>query len=280
MRRFLTISLLNINEAQLTINVLEKLAHLSAHTWSVQLIVVDNGSYPDQVQQLLEWFSATKHQFEEVIFLASSSNLGSTGGRNAALKLASGDNVLILDNDVILPDDPHWLETLWNWLEEYPEVGLVGPMLVFANHPNIVQVAGIGLTDRGRVGYLNRAQHIDTLPPTPAQVVASPAACWLLRRKAQQEVGLFSEEFYPVQYEDVDLCVRLGLVGWKIICDRSIRIQHIENVTTRNLKDHPFARMTVKHGMQFREKWADFLPKIATIVDKDIYWGPIPNDQA
>jgi hypothetical protein len=29
--------------------------------------------------------------------------------------------------------------------------------------------------------------------------------------------------------------------------------------------------------MQFRKKWTDILPQIATLSDEDIYWGPIPR---
>ena len=149
--------------------------------------------------------------------------------------------------------------------------------MVFADSPHLVQGAGIGLTPRGRVGYLSRGEPVEHIPSTVVKVVASPSACWLVRKEAQQAVGLLSDEFYPVQYEDVDFCVRLGLVGWKVLCDRSIRIKHIENVTTRALDDHPFARLTVRQGMRFREKWADILPQIASITDNDIYWGAIPR---
>ena len=90
-------------------------------------------------------------------------------------------------------------------------------------------------------------------------------------------MGLFSDEFYPVQYEDIDFCVRLGLAGWKILCDRRIKIKHIEHVTTRNLEDYAFDRLTVRQGLRFREKWADILPDIATITEDDIYWGAIPR---
>jgi GT2 family glycosyltransferase len=98
-----------------------------------------------------------------------------------------------------------------------------------------------------------------------------------MRREAQEAVGLLSDEFYPMQYEDVDFCVRLGLAGWKIICDRSVRIKHIGNVTTRNLEDHSYARLAVRQGMRFREKWAEVLPKIATITEDEVYWGPVPR---
>ena len=275
--RCLTASLLNINEAQLTIDVLEKLACLSGEDWAVQLIVVDNGSRDDQVRQLADWFSANRGCFEDTLFVAAFRNLGANGGRNVALRLASNDRILILDNDLILPDDSAWLEALWQRMEKDPQIGIVGPMLVFADHPDIVQGAGIGLTSQGRVAYLNRAKPVDSVTPTQVEVVASPAACWLIRREAQQAVGLFSDEFYPMQYWDVDFCVRLVLGGWKILCDRSVRMKHIENVTTRKLKDHPYARVSVRHGMQFREKWAAVLPKIATVTEDEIYWGPIPR---
>jgi GT2 family glycosyltransferase len=163
-------------------------------------------------------------------------------------------------------------------MDDDPRIGILGPVLVFSDYPDIVQAAGVGLTDRGRVGYLDRAEPVTSIPSSPIEVTAMLAACWLLRKEAQQAVGLFSDEFYPGQFEDIDLCVRLGQAGWGILCDRSVRIQHIENVTSRNLEDYSFERLTVRQGMRFREKWVGILPDIATITDDAIYWGPIPRD--
>jgi GT2 family glycosyltransferase len=275
--RRLTASLLNINQSGLSIDVLDKLARLSTEDWTVQLIVVDNGSRDDEVKRLSDWFTANKDRFAEVLFIAASQNLGCGGGRNVAFKLASGDRILILDNDLILPDDAAWLGKLWQRMDDDPEVGLIAPMLVFADYPGIVQAAGIGLTHRGRVGYLGRAEPVASMQASPIEVVATPAACWLVRKEAQQAVGLFSDEFYPVQYEDVDFCVRLGLAGWKIACDRSVTVMHIENVTTQNLENYAFSRLTVRQWMHFKEKWVEVLPQIATIGEGDIYWGPIPR---
>ena len=275
----LTASLLNIDEAALTIGVLNKLTDLSDQGWQIQLILVDNGSRPGELQKLHEWFLANKDRYSETLFIVASRNLGTPGGRNIAFKLASCDRILILDNDVILPDEPAWLEGLWQRLDADPRAGVVAPMLVFAEHSDIVQAAGIGFTKSGRVGFLNRAEPVTSVLPDLVEVLAALAACWLVRREAQQAVGFFSEEFYPVQYEDIDFCVRLRLAGWKILCDRSIRVKHIENVTTRNLRDHPFARLTVRQGMRFKEKWADVIPELANITEDDIYWGPIPRPE-
>ncbi len=273
----LTVGILNINQAQLTIDVLANLARLPDDVWSVQLILVDNGSSAEQLQELTTWFSENSGSFAEVLFISAFRNLGADGGRNQILKLATGSRFLFLDNDVILPEDNGWLETLWRRMDENPEIGIVGPMLVFADYPDIVQATGIGLTDRGRVGYLNRAEAVEAITPDPVEVVASPAACWLIRKEAQQQIGLFPTDYYPMQYEDVDYCIQFVQAGWKILCDPTIKIQHIENVTTRNLDDHPYARVSVKHARQFRQKWAHVLPQLATITDNDIYWNPIPR---
>jgi len=274
MNKQVTVSLLNIDEAAMTIDVLDKLAALSSERWQIQLILVDNGSQPGQLHLLQDWVRANKDRFEEMLFIASSRNLGCTGGRNLTFKLASKDRLLILDNDVVLPRDSAWLQTLWQTMDSNPRASIVAPMLVFADRPEIVQATGIGLTDRGRVGYINRGRSTKSVRQNVIEVIAAPTACWLMRKDAQEQVGLFLEMFHPVQYEDVDLCIRLHLAGWKTLCDCSVQIKHIENVTTRNLKEYPFARLTVSNGMKFREKWAEVLPQLATIAHDDIVWEP------
>ena len=117
----LTASLLNINQAELTIKVLDKLARLSADGWAVQLILVDNGSADDQLRQLADWFLANKSCFSQMLLISASHNLGANGGRNIVFKLASAPRILVLDNDVILPDDSLWLETLWQRMEDNPQ---------------------------------------------------------------------------------------------------------------------------------------------------------------
>jgi hypothetical protein len=56
-----------------------------------------------------------------------------------------------------------------------------------------------------------------------------------------------------------------------------VAVRHIENVTTRSLKDHPYARTAVRHAMVFREKWGHRLPALATLTDADISWAPGPE---
>ena len=107
--RQLTVSLLNINEADLTLDILEKLAQLTYLGWQLQLVLVDNGSRPEVLQRLVDGFTAYKGNFEELLLISASHNLGAMGGRNLAFKLATYNRLLVLDNDVILPEgDACW----------------------------------------------------------------------------------------------------------------------------------------------------------------------------
>jgi GT2 family glycosyltransferase len=271
----LTVGILSLNQAAMTMQLLDQLILLAEAGWDIQLIVVDNGS--NDFHRLTQWFRINNGRFAEALIVGSSSNLGVAGGRNVILKLSTCEAILFLDNDLILPADQNWLNILWQRLEADPEVAIVGPMLVFSDYPEIVQAAGGGLTANGRVGFLHRGDPVEMVPVTPVEVVTAPAACWLLRTEAQRTVGLFSEDYNPMQYEDVDYSVRLQLKGWKIVCERGARIVHIEHVTTKNIPDRSFERLTARHAMRFREHWADVLPEIATIQQEDIYWGPIPR---
>lgn len=276
--RVLTAGLMTINEAGMTTRVLNSLADLSSLGWHMQLILVDNGSDLSELGLLRDWFTANRSRFATAILHEAGTNLGCSEGRNLMLRHSDGDRMLFLDNDLVLPSGDGWLRDLWKTMDEDVAAGIVGPVLEYANHPGVIEAAGVGFTETGRVGYLHRGQSLDSLPLDTVAVPASPSACWLVRRTAQQAVGWFSDEFYPVQYEDLDFCVRMGLAGWNILCNRSVRIRHVANVTTRNLKEHPFARLTVRQGMRFKEKWAAHLPQLATISEDDIDWGPVSKE--
>ena len=130
--RQLTVSLLNINEADLTLDILEQLAQLTYLGWQLQLVLMDNGSRPEVLQRLVDGFTAYKGNFEELLLISASRNLGAMGGRNLAFKLATYNRLLVLDNDVILPEGDAWLERLWGTLENDEQAAIAGPALVFA----------------------------------------------------------------------------------------------------------------------------------------------------
>ena len=107
----------------------------------------------------------------------------------------------------------------------------MGAKLLYPN--GTIQHAGVilgvgGVADHafrgmpgGGPGYVSRAV-------SAQQISAVTAACLLCRASASREVGGFDEEHLKVAFNDVDLCLRLGQAGWKIIYAPGVVAEHHE----------------------------------------------------
>lgn len=60
----------------------------------------------------------------------------------------------------------------------------------------------------------------------PGEAEQPPAACLMLRRSALDAVGGWDERFFPIWFEDVDLCARLRAAGYRILFCPSSRWRH------------------------------------------------------
>ena len=77
--------------------------------------------------------------------------------------------------------------------------------------------AFLGLA-RGRSGYLHKAS-------LQMNVSAVTAACMMMKKEVFEEVGGFEEEL-SVAFNDVDLCLRIGKAGYKIVYNPHVELYH------------------------------------------------------
>lgn len=82
-----------------------------------QFIIVDNGSQDGT----REYIHQIEPLFPEVLFLSCSRNLGRGKGTNLGLQLAEGEYLVILDDDLVLPEE--WLKKMVKALKTVPQVG-------------------------------------------------------------------------------------------------------------------------------------------------------------
>ena len=80
--------------------------------------------------------------------------------------------------------------------------------------------AFLGLA-RGRSGYLHKAS-------LQMNVSAVTAACMMMKKEVFEEVGGFEEEL-SVAFNDVDLCLRIGKAGYKIVYNPHVELYHYES---------------------------------------------------
>lgn len=157
-------------------------------------------------------------------------NLGFAGANNAGVSQARAERVLLLNSDVI-PQQPGWLSTLEQALDESQDAGAVGPLLQFADAST--QHAGMHpRRDPKLPGFLVNAhpgmgQQWEG-PATPLEQPMLTAACLMLRKRDYDACGGLDEGYVVGDFEDSDLCLNLRTAGQKLYVVPAARLWHLE----------------------------------------------------
>ena len=152
-------------------------------------------------------------------------------GNNAALPHATGDYILLLNNDVEVP--PNWLDPLVETMTRHPEVAAVQPKMLQYDDRDRFEYAGGAGGFLDRVGYpFTRGRLFDTMEADRGQyddardVFWATGAALMLRRSALEEVGLLDERF-EMHMEEIDLCWRLQRHGYRVRVQPASTVYHI-----------------------------------------------------
>ena len=183
------------------------------------LVVSDTETPSSAIPRTLENLDVSTIPFPHPFNFAAKCNLG-------AVK-ASGE-ILIFLNDDIEPVSEDWIQTLVAHLEP-EDTGIVGPMLIYEN--GLVQSAGHinpGPVIFGR-GESPLSKHGYGMPLwINRETSGLTGACVAMRRTTFYEVGGFSELF-PNNYNDVDLCYKLQLAGYRCLWTPDATLYHFES---------------------------------------------------
>src|SRR5581483_4238689 len=183
-----------------------------------QIIVVDNGS-TDATQLVARKFGVDLVVFPE--------NRGFAVAVNEGIRRASGDWVLIVNNDVVL--EPDWLERLIGTAERENAPFAVGKLL----RPNdLSEIDGSwDLVSRAayawRCGYGKRDGVIWS---TSRRISFAPMTAALFRRSVFERIGVLETRFESY-YEDVDFGVRCALAGLHGIYEPAAVALHMSKTT-------------------------------------------------
>jgi GT2 family glycosyltransferase len=187
---------------------------------------------------------------------------------NEAVQQCTGKIILFLNNDVEMRES--------NWLKEMvrqvirPNVGVVGAKLL---HPDgTLQHGGVAL------GLLGVAGHIHLGAPGDSggyfgrlwltqDVSCVTAACMVIRRSVFDEVGGFDEYELPTSFNDVDLCIRVRQLGYRILWTPHALLVHHESKSRDVEVSGEGSRCDLNELEVMRERWGD-------VLDNDPFWNP------
>ncbi len=230
----------------------EGLLHRTAYP-VLEVVIADNGSRERRTRAFLE----TMARDERVRVVPCPGAFNFSAINNRAALLARGSVLGFINNDIEVMQ-PDWLtEMVGHALRE--DVGAVGAKLLYPS--GLVQHAGVVVGLGGLAGHAHRfypAEHpgyVDRLQCTQA-FSAVTAACLVVRRDVFAEAGGFDEAVFPVAYNDVDLCLRLGARGLKTVWTPYAVLRHKETATRE--RDHAPVRLAQyqRESDAFRERWA------------------------
>ena len=182
-----------------------------------EIIVVDNHSRDGSVDYL--------SKIEGVRIIESGHNLGFSKANNIAIRQSTAEYVLMLNPDTIVAEDA--IRMIIDFADSHPQAGGIGvrmhndwgttaresrrglpsPMTSFYKI--------IGLSKRLPLHRKYGRYYMGWLPwDSPSRIEVVSGACFLVRRKALDEVGLMDEDYF-MYGEDIDLSYRLLKGGWE-----------------------------------------------------------------
>ena len=146
-----------------------------------------------------------------------------SAGINMALKKARGKYVLFLNNDIYFQRGA--LTKMVRFMEDHPDVGQVqGKVVSYFDHKKIDSV-GESMDLYGNPVTLGAGEEDKGQYNKPGEVLSVGGASALLRRSLLSEVG-FLDPDYAIGYEDMDMALRLRLVGYKMFYLPDVVVYH------------------------------------------------------
>lgn len=185
MSEILSIVMLNWNRLHYSKQTLERL--IQETTVPHEFIFVDNGS----VDGTREYLESMEHKTnaEKVTYVFNDKNLGVAGGRNSGLVLATGNYLLTIDDDVLVPKG--WDKHITAACDKIPKLGITGVNVEPFKFP-VREINGVRVRPKtnGNLG----------------------GACLCIPRRVFKSVGYY-RVYGQYGLEDSDYFVRLNKLG-------------------------------------------------------------------
>lgn len=175
---------------------------------------------------------------------------------NFGVKNTNGDFILQLNNDTKLLT-PNWLELFIGYAQN-EEIGAVGARLYYED--KTIQHAGIayGLSGiagnllvnlpYGEHGYFGREA-------ATRNVSAVTGACLFSRKDIYEKVNYMDETNFKVAFNDVDFCLKMLEMGYRIVYNPYVELIHFESKSRGYEYTKSQEERFEKECNNFKEKW-------------------------
>ena len=223
---------------------------------SYEVFVVDNASKDGTARMVRE-------HFPDVSLIVNHENRGFAAANNQAVRLAKGRHVIFQNPDTVVLGDA--LQTMVQFMDAHPEAGAVGCKLLNADgsiqrSTKRLLTSNIILYDNtilGRLpflrGKLKRYKMTHFSFDRVEEVDAVSGAALLMRKSVLDEAGLMDEGYFMF-FEEMDLCRRVTLKGYKIYFVPTASIIHFGGAS-RHQNANKLVRVSEESMMRYLSKF-------------------------
>jgi len=256
-----SIIIVNYNGADILPGCLSSLNRFIPENY--EIIVVDNASQDSSPD-----FIALN--FPHITLVRLPENRGFGAGNNIGAKIATGEYLFLLNTDTMLTSNI--LEYLVELMEARPEVGVIGPKLLFPNGQFQISFApSIGINGEIQARRLHKnAQDksklnlIEKKFQETQEVDIVVGAAFFIRASVFRKLGGFDEQFF-MYFEESDLCKRVKNLGYKILYTPVVSLIHIRGHSikkTANLMSLEYRRSQIYYYQKYRPLWENIFIRI------------------
>ena len=208
-----------------------------------EVIIVDNYSTDGTLDFL-------RNNYPQLPLILNSENRGVAAARNQGIARATGDKLLLLDNDTEATTTA--INAMSRYLDKHPEVGLCSCRLVDKEgipQDSCKPYPGLMIKARNVLGIGNKMRYVPSEEGIiePVYVIG---ACQMFTHEVVDKVGLLDEHIFYGP-EDADWCLRIKQAGWRIHCLNNHTIVHDYRRSTRRSPFSKLGRMHIKALLYF-----------------------------
>jgi GT2 family glycosyltransferase len=216
----------------------------------VELFLTDNGSDDDSGVRARAWCE----QHPEIKFLPSSKNLGFAGGMNWASSYASGEWLLLVNNDTLFPENA--LNALISVLQTVPSnMAMIGPVTNAAGNAQRLWLPNANTAEMLALGAQLNTSPTGHLFP----VYRCDFFCIAVRKSVWQLLGGLDTHFGLGYYEDFDFSLRVRQAGWEQAISEDVFILHVGSATFKASKQAKLLMKINKKLLKKKHPHAQFL---------------------
>lgn len=228
-----------------------------------QIYVYLNGAPVEDKAKFIDMVNT----YPQIKLKQSSERVGFSAGANRVIKHGASPLFLFITDDVIL--HPGSLKTLVDRVRSDEKIGICGMKLTFPEDSitqqrpaGRVQHIGHGIDIRGKVTHPLMGWKPDNPKCNVSrQVLSVTGGVFLARRNAFLKVGGFWEGYGLGYYEDVELCLQVGRIGYKIWVDTEATATHYTNMSMEKSEIRPSIQvnemlfMERNQGLLVNDNW-------------------------